>query len=137
LKNKVEIGLILFLVLFFISIDDPLVYIGGLVRRVPDLQKPAQHACVAKLVPENSKVLFFSNPDGTLHWNTYNIQVTKAQYELVPRIIQYIEGGRVNWDEYSWFLVQGLEAGLVEQTASQHQLRVIQVCGNLTVLGRN
>jgi hypothetical protein len=136
-KNKIEIGLILFLVLFFISIDDPMVYPGAILRRMPTLEKPAKHVCVAEVIPKDARVLFFSNSDGSLHFNTYNVQYTQAQYELVPRVIQYLEGGRLNWEEYSWFLAIGLEASQIKQTADQHNLRVVQVCDKLTLLGRN
>lgn len=136
MKYKVEIGLVFFLLLFFVSIDDPMVRIGGILRRIPDLEKPEQYRCVAGLVPENAQVLFFSSSDGSLHWNTYNYQFTRAQYELVPRVIYYHETGPVNLEAYQWFLVQGLEPETIELLSQQHQLRIIQTCGKVTVLAR-
>lgn len=136
MKKRVEIGLILFLLLFFVSIDDPMVHMGDILRRIPKLEKPAQYACIAELISENQAALFFSNPDGTLNWNTYNFQYSRAQYGLVPRVIKYIEAGAVDWDGFQWFLVQGMQPDSIAQTASQHGLSVVQTCNKMTVLAR-
>ena len=137
MKYKVEIGLLFFLLLFFVSIGDPILRIGGIMRRVPLLEKQEQYRCMAGLIPENARVLYFSNPDGTLHWNTYNFQFTRIQYELVPRVIQYSDTGRVDLGAYQWFLTQGMEQGQLEEFTQQHQLRVLQTCAKVTVLARS
>ena len=134
MKYKLEVGLIFFLLLFFISIDNPLVYVGGILRRIPDLQMPANYACIARTVPQTARVLFLSNPDGTVNWNLYNIWIAKAQYQLVPRVLAYTESAPVDLQAYPWFLANGMNPQAIDQMARQNQLQVVQTCDKITVL---
>jgi hypothetical protein len=135
MKYRLEIGLIFFLLLFFISIDDPLIYLGGIQRRIPDLQTPVQYRCIASSVPEAAQVLVLSKPDGTLDWNTYNSMFTKTQYFLVPRVMTYREFSSSGLlGEFKWFLAINLDGQALEPTIRQNRLEVVQACDKLTVL---
>lgn len=135
MKYRLEIGLIGFLLLFFISIDDPLIYIGGIQRRIPDLRTPAQYNCAASSVPETSRVLVLSNPDGTLDWNTYNFVFTKSQYFLVPRVMTYREFSSTGLlGEFKWFLAINLDGQALDPMLRQNKLEVVKACDKITVL---
>jgi hypothetical protein len=135
MKYRLEIGLIFFLLLFFISIDDPFVYIGGIQRRIPDLRTPPQYDCIASSVPETAQVLVLSNPDGTLDWNTYNFMFTKSQYFLAPRILTYREFSSTGMlGKFKWFLATNLETQALELLTHQSGLQIVKSCDKITVL---
>jgi hypothetical protein len=134
MKNKLEVGLIFFLLLFLVSINDPLIYIGGLIRRIPDLQTPQQYVCLANAIPEKSHVLFASNVDGTLNWNTYNFSFSRTMYYLVPRVLAYKESNNFDVSDYSWLITTHIDPPAIDQMARQYHLEVVQTCGTMTVL---
>jgi hypothetical protein len=135
MKYRLEIGLIFFLALFFISIDDPLIYVGGIHRRIPDLRTPAQYGCIAGSMPDTARVLFLSNPDGALDWNTYNFLFTKSQYFLVPRVMTYTESGSTGiLREFKWFLAANMDAQALDAMVRQNKLQIVKSCDKITVL---
>jgi hypothetical protein len=134
MKHKLEVGLIFFLLLFLISINDPLVYIGGLIRRIPDLQTSPQFVCLAKAIPEQAHVLFASHTDGTLDWNAYNFSFSRTMYNLVPRVLAYKESNNFDVRDYAWLITTHLDPSAIDQMAHQYHLEVVQTCGTMTVL---
>lgn len=134
MKYKLEIGLLCFLALFLFSINDPIIYFGGLIRRIPDLHDPSQYACAAQIIPENTVALFFSNSDGTLDWNTYNYYFSKSLYYLEPRALAYQEYNNFDLNEYQWLLAVHMDAQSVDQMAAKYHLQVVQNCDGLVVL---
>jgi len=136
MKVRVELGLAFFLLLFLISIGDPLVYKGGILRRIPSLEMSAGVQCLTQSLPADARALFFSNSDGTLDWNAYNFMATRTQYELAPRVIAVVTSGRAVMDDYPYLLAYQLDAAALAQISSRYQRQVLQTCGNTTVLGR-
>jgi hypothetical protein len=136
MKYKLEIGLGLFLLLFFISTADPLPHPGAVLRRLPNLDTPASVQCIAAVLPVGARALFFSNPDGTLNYNAYNFLYTRAQYQLAPRIVDYRESASGDLAAYTWFLAQGLTPEALAQFAAQNDLRLLQTCDQTAVLTR-
>ncbi len=136
MKNRVEISLLFLLFLFLISIDDPILHLGSLLKRIPKLDLPAQSVCIRQVLPEDARILFFSQTDGTVNWNATNFVITRNLYNLVPRVVEYQEHSPVDMQEYKWFLAYRLEADALNQVVREYHLQVLQTCDNITVLGR-
>jgi len=136
MKNRVGISLIFFLFLFFASLGDPIVHLGSLLKRIPNLDPSAQVVCVRKALPDVATILFFSQTDYTVNWNAYNFVFTRDQYYLVPRVLEYREAGPVDMKAYNWYLAYRLDAGAIDQIARENHLQILQTCGNITVLSR-
>jgi hypothetical protein len=137
MKYRFEIGLIFFLLLFFISLGDPIVHIGAIRRRIPDLQTPNPYACIVDSVPEATQVLMFSNPDGTLDWHNYDflLTFTKIQYSLVPRVVTFKEVNATGvLGEFKWFLAIGMDNQALESMTRQSGLQAVKSCDKITVL---
>lgn len=135
MKYRLEIGLILFLALFFISINDPFVYIGNIQKASPDLRTPAQYECIASSVPETAQILVFSRSDGTFDWSTYNFLFTRSQYFLVPRVMNYTEISSTGmFGKYKWFLAIRMDAQALDPIIRQSGLQVVKSCDTITVL---
>ena len=136
MKNRVGIALLFLLFVFFVSIDDPMLHLGSLLKRIPKLDQPAESVCIRQVLPEDARILFFSRTDGTVNWNANNFVITRNLYNLAPRIVEYREHSPVDMQEFSWFLAYNLEGDATEQVAHEFHLQVLQTCGNIAVLGR-
>ncbi len=69
-----------------------------------------------------------------MDWNAYNFLFSKAQYELVPRILSYSETTSLDMGEYRWLIALKMEPLAVDQLAKQHGLQIVQTCDNMTIL---
>ncbi|MDD1749131.1 MAG: hypothetical protein LUO89_04575 [Methanothrix sp.] len=136
MKNRVEISLLILLFVFFISIEDPILHLGYLLKKIPTLEQPAESICIRQVLPEDARILFFSRTDGTVNWNATNFLISRSLYNLVPRMVEYREHSPVDMQEFKWFLAYDLEADAVDQIVREYHLQVLQTCNNMTVLGR-
>jgi hypothetical protein len=135
MKYRVEVGLALFLLLFLFSLGDPLIYLGGLLRRAPALAKAADVQCLLQSVPAQASALFFSNPDGSLDWNAYNFIATRTQYELAPRPVAVVVDARADLAAYPYLLAYNLDPAALADLSAQANRRLLQTCGKTAVLG--
>ncbi len=135
MKYRVEAGLICFLLLVLISIGDPMVYVGGLLRRLPNLEPAEEMKCLAQTLPVDARALLFSLPDGTLDWNAHNFILTRLQYQLAPRVIIGIPSGPAAPEKYPYWLAYRLDAQSIAQMSGQTGRAVLQTCAGVTVLG--
>ena len=124
MKYRVEVGLALFMLLFLLSLGDPVVHIGDLLRRIPEL-------------PADAHALYFSRSDGTLDWNAYNFAATHTQYDLAPRVVEVHPNGSVDLKSFKWLLAYQMDAGSLAQVTAENNLRVVQTCYKIVILARN
>jgi hypothetical protein len=136
MKNRVAVALLFFLFLFFISIGDPVVHLGYLIKKIPRLEQPAQAICIRSVLPEDARILFFTRSDGTVDWNGSNFVITRLLYNLVPRMLEYREHSPVDMQEFRWFLAYRMEPEELNVALLDFHLQVLQTCENIAVLGR-
>lgn len=135
MKYRVELGLVFFLLLFLISIGDPLIHVGALLRRLPSLEKSPKVQCLTQVVPAGARALFLSNIDGTVDWNAYNFIATRTQYDLAPRVVVVVTVGRAVVDQFPYLLAYKMDSDVLAQVSSRYQRPKLQTCDNITVFG--
>ena len=162
MNKRVRVAVYVFLGVFLISMGTLKFNPLKMLRLRPEIAVPEEKACFDQTLPGGIRVLFFSNPDGSLTWDGYGKEWVDTEFYLAPRIVDmhmrwadfYQQWGKSGIDRmpaglenaaqkselpleaYQWFIAYGLTPDDLNTFISQNQLTTAQVCGQGVVLTR-
>jgi hypothetical protein len=101
-----------------------------------NLRPPEDVACLAEALPNDAKIWFFSNLDGSTDLAHYSWPYIYATYFLAPRIVMCEQFNKTNIPPFEWLIAYDMGQESLDQFVAQNQATVTKTCDRYTLIHR-
>lgn len=138
MSNRIFIGLLFILLVFFLSIDQPLIHFTEAASKYWVNTIPEDFECLQSALPDGVTALYFSEPNGSLSWvEKFEAEYFLLQYHLAPRLLAGYRDRQGDFSRFDWFIAQRFELMQLETLADSYRLKIVRECGDYSVLQRH